>query len=199
MRDAVCLRDHEVVTVPALSEPEKIIINGLSYEADLTSGGAADLPEALKGRVKRLDYKTLRYPGHYDWVRRQLANVPAGRDKVEYLQQRMEAGIPHLQDDMVLVYASVEGKDHRGRWQKIEHAYNLHPQPIGRHVLRAIQTTTAAPLAQAAELLLSGRLSGPVFQSAIDPEAFLNGRFVKAVYGKWNVGEVIPGNLKYIE
>jgi saccharopine dehydrogenase-like NADP-dependent oxidoreductase len=197
VRDTVCLRNYQPVTMPALSERENIIINGLSYEADLTSGGAADLPEALSGKVKRLDYKTLRYPGHYDWVCRQLEDTPTGRDRIEYLQQRMESGIPHLQDDMVLIYASVEGKDHAGVWQKIEHTYNLHPQPMGRHVLRAIQSTTAAPLAQAAELLLTGNLRGPVFQSAIDPDTFLNGRYVKAVYGKWNGGEVIPGGAQY--
>ena len=68
----------------------------------------------------------------------------------------------------------------------MEQAYNLLPQHIGRHKLRAIQATTAAPLAQAASLLLDTRRKGPVFQSEIDAETFLNGRVVTAVYGKWN-------------
>ena len=198
VQDTACLRDFERVVLPALSEKEAVIINGVPYEADLTSGGAADLPEALAGRVRRLDYKTLRYPGHYDWVRQQLEETPSGRNKVKYLQQTMEARIPQLQDDMVLIYASVEGNDHEGIWQKIEHTYNLHPQPIGRrHILRAIQATTAAPLAQAADLLLTERVKGPVFQSDLDPDTFLNGRFITAVYGKWNGGKVIPGGAQY--
>ena len=49
VRPAVCIRDYETATLPALSEREKIIINGFIYEADLTSGGAADLPQALAG------------------------------------------------------------------------------------------------------------------------------------------------------
>jgi lysine 6-dehydrogenase len=33
-------------------------------EAFLTSGGASLLPEMFAGRVRELDYKTIRYPGH---------------------------------------------------------------------------------------------------------------------------------------
>lgn len=38
-------------------------------EAFYTSGGAAALPEMLKGKVKELDYKTIRYPGHAEKIR----------------------------------------------------------------------------------------------------------------------------------
>ncbi|MCI0405157.1 MAG: saccharopine dehydrogenase NADP-binding domain-containing protein [candidate division Zixibacteria bacterium] len=38
-------------------------------EAFYTSGGAAALPELLKGKVKNLDYKTIRYPGHAEKIR----------------------------------------------------------------------------------------------------------------------------------
>ena len=185
-REAVCIRNFKRTTVPSLSERENIIINGVTYEADLTSGGAADLPDALQDKVRRLDYKTLRYPGHYAWVKEQLNGMPAGRDKIAFLQDRMEACVPHVEEDVVLIYASVEGKDAQGNWQRMEQAYNLLPQHIGRHKLRAIQATTAAPLAQAASLLLDTRRKGPVFQSEIDAETFLNGRFVTAVNGEWN-------------
>jgi hypothetical protein len=55
---------------------------------------------------------------------------------------------------------------------------------VGKHQLRAIQTTTAAPLAQAAQLLLETPLSGVVLQSQIDPIQFLNGNYILNVYGK---------------
>ncbi len=38
-------------------------------EAFYTSGGAAALPDLLKGKVKNLDYKTIRYPGHCEKMR----------------------------------------------------------------------------------------------------------------------------------
>ena len=55
--------------MPALSGRERIIIDGDEFEDNFTSGGAADLPDAYSGRVRDLDYKTLRYPGHYQWVK----------------------------------------------------------------------------------------------------------------------------------
>jgi len=38
-------------------------------EAFYTSGGAAALPDLLQGKVKNLDYKTIRYPGHCQKMR----------------------------------------------------------------------------------------------------------------------------------
>lgn len=55
---------------------------------------------------------------------------------------------------------------------------------MGKHTLRAIQTTTATPLIQAIQWLLETKPKGITLQSNIDAKAFLNGRFVKAVYGK---------------
>jgi saccharopine dehydrogenase-like NADP-dependent oxidoreductase len=197
IKDTSCIRNYEKTKMPALSDREKIIINGMSYEADLTSGGAADLPDALAGKVERLDYKTLRYPGHYAWVDEQLSNGSSVSDPVHRLRSRMEACIPHVKDDLVLIYASVEGKDYKGVWQKEEQTYNLHPQQIGRHILRAIQATTAAPLAEAAELLLQNKQKGIIRQSHIDPDSFLNGRFITAIYGKWDGVDKVPGGVKY--
>ena len=47
---------------------------------------------------------------------------------------------------------------------------------------RAIQTTTAAPLCQSAMMLLSGKYSGIVLQSQIDPTEFMSGNFVSRIY-----------------
>jgi hypothetical protein len=62
LKDTIVLRDYVKTTLPSLSERANIIIDGITYEEDLTSGGAADLPDALSGKVCSLDYKTLRYP-----------------------------------------------------------------------------------------------------------------------------------------
>lgn len=188
VHQSVCIRDFKRTVLPALSERERIIINGFSYEADLTSGGAADLPEALAGKVERLDYKTLRYPGHFDWVQQQLNSTPPSRVKVKHLQELMVSRIPVIQDDTVLIYASVEGQDGYGNWQKMERTYHLKPQQIGRHRLRAIQATTAGPLAEAAFMLLDTKRKGVIQQSQINAEQFLNGPYVTAIFGKWDEG-----------
>ncbi|MFD0976544.1 saccharopine dehydrogenase family protein [Salinimicrobium gaetbulicola] len=183
LEGALALRDFKITKLPALSERERIIIDGTTYEEDLTSGGAADLPEALVGRVRHLDYKTLRYPGHYTWVEEQLGKLPGNKNVISALQSVMEKQIPHLEDDRIILYAAVEGRDALGTLHRREIFKKITPQTVGKHSLRAIQTTTAAPLLQAAQLLLESNLKGVVLQSQIDPFKFLNGHFIQAVYG----------------
>ncbi|MFK8102936.1 MAG: saccharopine dehydrogenase family protein [Saprospiraceae bacterium] len=183
IEDAVAVRNGEKVLLPALSERETIIIDTVTYENDLTSGGAADLPDAFAGKVKSLDYKTIRYPGHYEWVAGIVKQIENPKDKIAQLQATMLATIPALEDDVVIIYASVQGKDQNGVLRAKEKTYRIEPKVIGGKKLRAIQTTTAAPLAESARLLLTGKWKGVVFQSQIDPESFMKGPFVSSIYG----------------
>lgn len=184
LKDAIVLRDYKKTTLPSLSERATIIIDGIAYEEDLTSGGAADLPDALSGKVRTLDYKTLRHSGHYGWVQEQLSVLGNTPDAIKRLQEKMEAVIPHNEDDQIVLYAAVEGKDATGILRRREIAKRIFSQEVGKHKLRAIQTTTAAPLAQAAQLLLETPHNGVVLQSQIDPMPFLNGNYILPVYGK---------------
>ncbi len=184
VKEAIALRNFRKTSLPSLSERGQLIIDGVLYEDDLTSGGAADLPDALAGRVRTLDYKTLRHPGHYQWVSDQLKSVGDKEGSIPALQRVMEEEIPHVEDDQVVLYAAVEGKDSSGVLRRREVSKQILPQVVGKHKLRAIQATTAAPLIQAAQLLTESRLQGVVLQSQISPDAFLNGDFVKSVYGE---------------
>ena len=184
IEETIVIRDFITTVLPSLSERATIIIDGLTYEEDLTSGGAADLPYALAGKVKHLDYKTLRFPGHYDWIDQQIKNTSGKTANSITLQQKMQECIPQIEEDQIVLYAAVEGKDHTGVLRRNEIAKTILPQKVGSHTLRAIQVTTAAPLAQAAQLLLEGNLTGVILQSQIDSSPFLNGNFITRVYGK---------------
>lgn len=184
LKDAIVLRNFKKVNLSALSERATIIINGITYEEDLTSGGAADLPDALSGKVQSLDYKTLRHPGHYAWVQEQLNDLKNTNDAITVLQQIMESEIPHIEDDQIIIYAAVEGKDAKGILRRREIAKKIRPQQVGKHQLRAIQTTTAVPLIQAIQWLLEKKPSGVTLQSQLDAKQFLNGNFIVPVYGK---------------
>ena len=184
IKDTIALRNYTKTSLPSLSERAIIIIDGIAYEEALTSGGAADLPEALLGKVHSLDYKTLRHPGHYAWVQEQLSNLDNSDDAITKLQQKMELVVPHIEDDQIILYAAVEGKDAEGILRRREIAKCILPQKVGKHQLRAIQTTTAAPLAQAAQLLLENDIIGVILQSQIEPTKFLNGNYMVRVYGK---------------
>ena len=185
------LRDYEIRQIPALSDRERIIIGGRTYEADLTSGGAADLPDFFRGRARSLDYKTLRHFGHYGWVEGILEDfakdiVDRNLRPIENLPEKLLEvflrEIPFVENDFILAYASVEGFDHGGRRQMLEKAFFVEPLKINSHYLRAIQTTTAAPLCEAAMMLLSGKYKGVILQSQIEAEEFLQGKFVSRVY-----------------
>ncbi|MDZ4709507.1 MAG: saccharopine dehydrogenase C-terminal domain-containing protein [Saprospiraceae bacterium] len=183
LEDCIVIRNGQKAQVPALSSREKLIIDAIPFEADLTSGGAADLPDYFIGKVVDLDYKTLRFPGHYDWVKIAASTIPKNRDKIEELQRIMLENIPMVEEDFVLIYSAVEGRDKNNTLWLNEKSYWINQINWGQVKLKAIQATTAAPMAEIARMLMVEQWSGPVFQSQIDPYRFMEGPFIKKVYG----------------
>lgn len=184
VKPATVIRDGKRTERPSLADRTPLVIRGVVYEEALTSGGAADLPQELEGRVRHLDYKTLRYPGHYAWVESLLANVPPDADPAEHLKREMEKVVPFMDDDLVVLYAAVEGRDARGLLHRIEDSRVIHPCRVGARTLKAIQATTSAGLAESARLLLSHNHQGVCLQSQIDPTHFMAGPFVTAVFNR---------------
>ena len=179
---ATVVRDFQRCQRPSLSERALVLIDGIAYEEDLTSGGAADLPVALDGKVRHLDYKTLRYPGHYAWVDGLLARIPEGEDRPEHLLRKMEEAVPFMDDDVVVLYAAVEGRGADGVLRRLERSRSIRSRRIGARNLKAIQSTTTAGLAESARLLLTDSIQGVCLQSQIDPDPFMAGPFVAEIY-----------------
>jgi lysine 6-dehydrogenase len=65
------LRDGKPVTVDALSELEPVEFPEPvgTLEAFHTAGGVSTMPFSFQGKVREMEYKTLRYPGHADLMR----------------------------------------------------------------------------------------------------------------------------------
>lgn len=182
LKDAWIIDNFRKTKVPSLSGQNSIVINGIRYEENYTSGGAADLPDVFAGRARKLDYKTLRYPGHFDWVKEVLQQVPPGTNPVEFLEKHMLSTVPSTDRDMVVLYASVKGYDSSSHLRVLEKALKIGPVKAGNVTMRAIQATTAAPMAECARMLLTGNHKGVILQSQIDPVTYLNGPFIRAVY-----------------
>ena len=181
LEESRVIRGGELVPRPSLTEVAEVHLGALVLEEALTSGGAADLPAALAGRVDSLDYKTLRYPGHWSWVHDRIAELQ-GVDPIAELEAVLLKAIPQVERDQVVIYAAVEGLDHAGERHRVDESLIVRPCQVGRHTLRAIQSTTAAGLAESARMLLVDGLEGVVQQSRIDPEVYLNGPFIRKVY-----------------
>jgi saccharopine dehydrogenase-like NADP-dependent oxidoreductase len=182
IKDSEAVRDHQVVRLPSLSERETIIVNGRRYEVDLTSGGAADLPHVLKDRIRHIDYKTIRYPGHYDWIKSILHQDGDDEAKIAQLEKKMLEAIPQMEDDVIVIYVSLTGFDQDGKLRSVQQAHHIYPLEIGSITMRAIQTCTAAPLVECARLLATNEYAGIITQSQIAPEAILNGTIVRMAF-----------------
>lgn len=65
--EAVFLRDGEIVRVEAFTgvEPVDLPPPVGRAEAFVTSGGSSTLPWTYRGRLRRLETRTVRYPGHF--------------------------------------------------------------------------------------------------------------------------------------
>jgi lysine 6-dehydrogenase len=69
--ESLCLRNGRLTRIPTLTESERIHFPdpvGVCTAVH-TSGGISTLPYSLEGKVDTLDYKTVRYPGHWQKIR----------------------------------------------------------------------------------------------------------------------------------
>ena len=67
---AYFLKDGEIVEVPCFEKIENLTFNKIGeLEAAVTSGGLSTMPWTFKDRLKVLENKTLRYKGHWEWMK----------------------------------------------------------------------------------------------------------------------------------
>jgi saccharopine dehydrogenase-like NADP-dependent oxidoreductase len=167
------LHDYQATTVPPLAELEPVIVDGIAYEAFTTSGGLGTMCDTFGGQVRRLDYKTIRYPGHCDLMRFFLQELHMGgeRGQAEHI---LSHSYPPVRDDVVVLYAAAEGRrDDRPAREEFVRVYR--PRVVAGRQRTAIAWTTAAGAVGALELLAAGTLPqrGLIRQEQIPLEAFL--------------------------
>jgi saccharopine dehydrogenase-like NADP-dependent oxidoreductase len=166
------LRGGELLTVPPLSDQETILIDGARYEAFTTSGGLGTMCETFAGRVDRLDYKTIRYPGHCQLMRFMLLELGLGRRREAAVRLLADA-YPPVRDDLVIVYAAAEGTS-GGHPAREEFVRVYRPRIVAGAPRTAIAWTTAAGAVGMVELLAEGSLadSGFVYQEDVSLGTF---------------------------
>ncbi|WP_315822775.1 saccharopine dehydrogenase family protein [Paraflavitalea speifideaquila] len=172
INDAEVIHNGVRKMVPSLEGLETINIEGQEFEAFSTSGGLGTLCETLDGKVDTLNYKTIRYPGHARLMRFLLYELIL-KEKRELLEQILTEAKPPVKQDVVYVYAVVEGWN--GQDLKREEFYRAyHPRDINGRNWRAISWTTAASVAAVVEMVARGQLPGKGFvkQEDIGLDAF---------------------------
>lgn len=175
---AKILKDGKLTLAESMSGLEQIdFVEPFGpMEAFYTSGGAAALPELLKGKVKNLDYKTVRYPGHAAKIR---ACVELGLASQKTLQigkakisprsvwvKLLSNLLPKTGPDVVLLRVWLDGpKNGKRRRQTYELIEKADPK------FSAMMKTTAFPASIIVLLLARGEISvtGALRQEEVVP------------------------------
>lgn len=163
--------------VPPLEECEEFALDGVTYEAFNTSGGLGTLCATLDGKVRNLNYRTIRYPGHAA-IMKALLNDLNLRNRREILKDILENAVPATLQDVVIVFVTVSGmKD--GRLMQETYVNRIYAQPIRGEIKSAIQITTAGAICAVVDMLADGTLpqTGFIRQEDIAIEDFLANRF----------------------
>lgn len=173
INDAEAIHNGERKMVTSLDGIEYINIEGQEFEAFTTSGGLGTMCETYEGKVDTLNYKTIRYPGHARLMRFMMYELCMKEDK-QQLEEILKNAKPPVKDDVVYVYAVVEGWK-GDRIFRNEYFRAFHPIEIDGNHWRAISWTTAASVAAVVEMVADGALpaKGFIKQEEIPFDAFL--------------------------
>lgn len=171
------IHEGKKIDVLALQGIEQFSLDGITYEAFNTSGGLGTLCETLEGNVRELNYKTVRYPGHCDFMKMLVNDLRLGERRTLF-RDVLEAAIPVTSQDVVLVFTTVTGS-RDGRLTQESYANKIYSREINGTTWSAIQITTAAGICAAVDLMRGGKLprKGFVRQEDISLPDFLSNRF----------------------
>ena len=177
LNDAEVIHNGERKLVSSLDDIEIIHLNGKQYEAFSTSGGLGTLCETLEGKVDTLNYKTMRYPGHRDAMKLFLYDLQMKNDR-ELAKNILHNALPLVDEDIVLVYAAVEGLID-GQLRRKEFSESYQKIDIEGKSWRAISWTTACSVSAVVDLVATGKLKNQGFikQEEIPLALFLESDF----------------------
>jgi saccharopine dehydrogenase-like NADP-dependent oxidoreductase len=169
--------------VAPLEGLEEFSLDGVTYEAFNTSGGLGTLCETLEGKVRTLDYRTIRYPGHAA-IMRALLNDLRLRDRRDVLKDILENAVPTTLQDVVIIFVTVSGRN-GGSLVQETYANKIYSRDVESKTLTAIQITTASAICTMLDLLAAGKIQqrGFVRQEDVPLPLFLENRFGK-VYAR---------------
>lgn len=167
----------QLTHVPPLEEIETFSLDGITYEAFNTSGGLGTLCHTFEGKVKNLNYRTVRYPGHRDIMKMLLRDLRLN-ERQHLLKEILESALPVTHQDVVLVFINVSGMKN-GRLVQESYANKIYNQMIGGQHFSAIQVTTAASACAVIDLLVNEKIpqQGFVRQEDISFDDFIANRF----------------------
>ena len=167
----------KLIILKPLEGREIIQIDGCEYEAFNTSGGLGSLADLYRGKIKTLNYKTMRYPGHCEKMRFLMNDLKLNEDR-ETLKRVLERAIPKTYQDIVIVYVSVEGMK-QGELTEKSYVKKIYPTTIRGLEWSAIQVSTASGVCAVVDLVMgqANEFRGFVLQEKFTLEQVISNRF----------------------
>jgi len=180
------IRDGKITEVGSMTEIEELSFDGFpALEAFQTSGGTSTLPDTFLGKIKELDYKTIRYAGHCEKFKTMIDLGLCSSDEILADFQKvtprkvfgalLEKYLPADGPDLVLVRVEVVGsKKAVPGISRVR--YDIVDKQDESTGLSAMMRTTAFPASIIAQMMAKGDVlvNGAVPQEkAIDPEKFV--------------------------
>ena len=181
------IREGRIIEVDSMQEVERLSFPPpfQELEAFQTSGGTSTLPETYRGRVRELDYKTIRYPGHCEKFKLLTDLGLASSEAIELdgvrvsprrvLGEMLLRHLPADEPDVVLILVEFRGTPAGKNGVETLRYYIIdrYDEATG---LSAMQRTTSFPASIIAQMMARGEITekGAIPQErCVPPDAFV--------------------------
>lgn len=165
------IQNGEKVYVDSLGGKELVTLDGLKefgeLEAFYMSGQITSLVNELEGKVKNLEFKAMRYPGHADIFRalfqmgfaeKRIIDVQTNLTYRQLIVRQLQKALPTETRDMVFFQVTISGIK-AGKTCKM--VYELKKDYDDEDDLSAIMYSTAMPAIIASMLVYEGKIDSP--------------------------------------
>jgi lysine 6-dehydrogenase len=181
------IRDGKITEVPSMTEVESLSFDGFPpLEAFQTSGGTSTLPDTFLGKIKELDYKTIRYAGHCERFKTMIdLGLCASEETLVDFQKitprkvfgdLLQKHLPADGPDYVLVRLEFNGTSKTEGQKPKTLRYDIVDKLDEKTGMSAMMRTTAFPASIIAQMMARGDVlshGATPQEKVIDPAKFV--------------------------
>ncbi len=178
------IRDGKITEVESMTECESLSFEGFpDLEAFQTSGGTSTLPDTFSGKIKELDYKTIRYAGHCEKFKMMIDIGLCSSEEIDVgnigikprkvFAKLLEDYFPADEPDYVLIRLEFVGKKD-GEMKRFK--YDIIDKQDEKTGLSAMMRTTSFPASIIAQMMAKGEVAergATPQEKVIDSEKFI--------------------------
>ncbi len=178
------IRDGKITEIESMTELEDLSFEGFpELEAFQTSGGTSTLPDTFLGKIKELDYKTIRYAGHCGKFKTMIDLGLCSSEEIEIggktikprkvFGKLLQKHLPADEPDYVLIRLEFIGTKN-GETKHLK--YDIVDKFDEKTGLSAMMRTTAFPASIIAQMSAKGEVSkrgATPQEKVIDSEKFV--------------------------